>query len=103
MTVDAEGYVWSAIWYGGRVKRFAPDGTLDQEMLLPANQVASVTFGGPNLSDLYVSTSASNAADSMRPARARTGSIQGWWIVAVPWRESRGARHCGHDCDSREG
>ena len=28
MTVDAEGFVWSAIWYGGMVVRLDPDGNL---------------------------------------------------------------------------
>jgi L-arabinonolactonase len=32
MTVDAEGYVWGAIWFGGRVKRYAPDGGVDHEV-----------------------------------------------------------------------
>ena len=36
MSVDADGYVWSAIWYGGRIKRFSPDGKLDREVFLPA-------------------------------------------------------------------
>lgn len=83
MTMDAEGYVWSAIWYGGRIKRFAPDGTLAQEIMIPANQTASVTFGGPNLSDLYVSTSASNAADSMKPAGIDPNVHRGGGIYRV--------------------
>jgi D-xylonolactonase len=77
MTVDTEGYVWSAIWYGGRIKRFAPDGSLDQEIMVPANQTASVTFGGANLSDLYVSTAASNAADPMKPPGLEPNRIKG--------------------------
>jgi D-xylonolactonase len=83
MTMDAEGYVWSAIWYGGRIKRFAPDGTLAQEIIIPANQTASVTFGGPNFSDLYVSTSASNAADAMKPAGIDPNVHRGGGIYRV--------------------
>ncbi len=83
MTMDAEGYVWSAIWYGGRIKRFAPDGTLAQEIMIPANQTASVTFGGPNLSDLYVSTSASAAADSMKAAGLDPNLFKGGGLYRV--------------------
>jgi D-xylono/L-arabinono-1,4-lactonase len=83
MTVDAEGYVWSAIWYGSGVKRFAPDGRLDQEILIPANQTASVTFGGPNLSDLYISTSASAAADSMKPAGLDPNLFKGGGLYRI--------------------
>ena len=28
MTIDSEGYVWSAIWWGSKVMRFDPDGKL---------------------------------------------------------------------------
>ena len=68
MTVDADGYVWSAIWFGSRLKRYAPDGSLDREVFFPATQISSVTFGGPELTDIYVTSTASNTADSLRPA-----------------------------------
>jgi len=58
MTVDAEGFVWCATWYGGQVLRFDPDGTLERRIPMPVKQVSSVAFGGPDLTDLYI-TSAS--------------------------------------------
>lgn len=67
MTVDAEGYVWSAIWFGGRLKRYAPDGRWDRDVFL-AVQVSSVTFGGAELTDMYITTTSSTIADSLRPA-----------------------------------
>jgi D-xylonolactonase len=56
MTVDAEGYVWSAIWAGGCVVRFDPAGREERRVRFPATQTASVAFGGPELDDLYVTT-----------------------------------------------
>jgi D-xylono/L-arabinono-1,4-lactonase len=56
MTVDAEGHVWSAIWYGGSVVRFDPEGKEERRIRVPAHQVASVMFGGKDLSDLYITT-----------------------------------------------
>lgn len=56
MTVDAEGYVWSAIWDGGCLIRFAPDGREDRRIGFPAKKVSSVTFGGPGYTDMYVTT-----------------------------------------------
>lgn len=56
LTVDAEGYVWSARWDGGCVVRYAPDGTEKRRIDLPAQKVSSVTFGGTNYNDLYVTT-----------------------------------------------
>lgn len=32
LTVDAEGYVWSARWNGSCIKRFTPDGKMDLEV-----------------------------------------------------------------------
>ena len=36
MTVDAEGYVWSAIWDGGCLIRYAPDGVEERRIHFPA-------------------------------------------------------------------
>jgi D-xylonolactonase len=83
MSVDADGYVWSAIWYGGRIKRFSPDGKLDREVFLPAVQTASVTFGGPDLADMYVSTSASTAAEELRPAGQDLTAFRGGGVYRV--------------------
>ncbi len=56
MTVDAEGYVWSARWDGGALVRYAPDGHEVLRIPFPAKKVSSVTFGGPDLTDIYVTT-----------------------------------------------
>jgi len=56
--VDAEGYVWSALVYGGKLLRFAPDGSLDREINMPVKKVTSVMFGGPDLDVLYVTSMA---------------------------------------------
>lgn len=56
MTVDSEGYVWSARWDGSCLVRHAPDGTVDRRILFPVPKVSSVTFGGPDYTDIYVTT-----------------------------------------------
>jgi len=56
MTVDAEGYVWLALWDGGCLVRYAPDGTVDRRVHFPARKVTSLTFGGPDFRDAYVTT-----------------------------------------------
>ncbi|MDF9747077.1 SMP-30/gluconolactonase/LRE family protein [Natrinema salsiterrestre] len=60
MTVDEEGCIWSARWNGGRVVRYSPDGEQLDEIELPARKVSSVTFGGPEYSDLYLTTALDN-------------------------------------------
>ncbi|MBP2302834.1 SMP-30/gluconolactonase/LRE family protein [Azospirillum picis] len=61
--VDADGCYWAALYEGGRVARFAPDGTLLSEHPLPARCPTMVAFGGPDLRTLYVTT-----ASAGRPA-----------------------------------
>lgn len=60
MTVDAEGAVWSARWNGGCLVRYAPDGTEDRRIEFPAKKVSSVTFGGEDYTDIYVTTAGGN-------------------------------------------
>ena len=56
MTVDAEGYVWSARWGGKCLVRYAPDGTEVQRVFFPADKVSCVIFGGEDYTDMYVTT-----------------------------------------------
>lgn len=56
LTVDSEGFVWSAQWYGGQVVRYDPEGKVARRIAIPAKQTSSVAFGGDDFSDLYVTT-----------------------------------------------
>ncbi len=56
MTVDAQGHVWSARWDGSALYRYTPDGVEELRIEFPARKVASVAFGGDDLSDLYITT-----------------------------------------------
>jgi D-xylono/L-arabinono-1,4-lactonase len=67
MTVDAEGYVWSARWDGGCLVRYAPDGTEDRRIRFPARKVSSAVFGGPDYADLYVTTAGGNDKQANGP------------------------------------
>jgi D-xylonolactonase len=60
MTVDAEGYVWSARWDGSCLIRYAPDGVEERRVTFPAKKVSSATFGGDDYGDLYVTTAGGN-------------------------------------------
>jgi sugar lactone lactonase YvrE len=57
MCLDSEGGLWVAIWRGSAVRRYRPDGTLDLVVPLPVRLVTACTFGGPDLTDLYITTS----------------------------------------------
>jgi L-arabinonolactonase len=57
-TVDAEGFLWSAQVYDGKVIRYAPDGSVDRVIEMPVKKVTSCMFGGPNLDILYITSMA---------------------------------------------
>ena len=49
LTVDAEGHVWVALFGGGAVHRYRPDGQLARRIPVPAEQPTSVCLVGTNL------------------------------------------------------
>ncbi|MGM0785356.1 MAG: SMP-30/gluconolactonase/LRE family protein [Pseudomonadota bacterium] len=54
--VDGEGCYWSALYDGGRVVRFSPDGELMAEYEVPCPHPTMVAFGGADLRTLYITT-----------------------------------------------
>jgi sugar lactone lactonase YvrE len=57
LTVDEEGGVWVALYGGGVVRRYTPDGVLDEVIEVAAQKVTACTFGGPDLDQLFITTS----------------------------------------------
>ena len=84
LTVDAEGDVWSAMWEGGCVIRYAPDGGEKGRVNLPVNKPTSVAFGGADLLHLYVTSAsldetgdkAENAGDLLRVDAGAQGRLE---------------------------
>ncbi len=58
--VDTEGCYWSALYDGGRVQRYDPDGKLMHEYRVPVRNPTMPAFGGADLKTLFV-TSARDA------------------------------------------
>ncbi len=56
MTVDAEGYLWSARWDGSSATRYDPQGREVRRVEFPARKLTSLSFGGPDYGTLYASS-----------------------------------------------
>jgi gluconolactonase len=56
LAVDEAGGVWIAVYEGGCVARYTPDGQLDRKIEVPAKAVTSLCFGGKDRCDLYIVT-----------------------------------------------
>jgi D-xylono/L-arabinono-1,4-lactonase len=56
MTVDAAGDIWSARWDGYKLHKYTADGAELKGIDFPTKKVSSVTFGGDDLTDMYVTT-----------------------------------------------
>ena len=75
LTVDAEGYIWVALWGGWCVRRYAPDGRLDRPIELPVSQVSACAFGGADLADLYITSASANLSDEQRAREPHAGAL----------------------------
>lgn len=67
LTVDSQGHVWSAQWYGGVVVRYDPDGKKHRCVKVPQMQVSCLAFCGDDLTDIYVTTAAKNVRLKIAP------------------------------------
>lgn len=75
MTLDADGYLWVALFDGWAVNRYAPDGRLDRRIELPAQQVTSVAFGGPDYAELFITTGQEGFPVGGRPDQPHAGGV----------------------------
>ena len=73
MTVDTEGYIWSARWNGCGIYRYSPDGKQVMNLELPVPKVSCITFGGDNYDRLFISSAR---------GEEKCGSLQDKWSSA---------------------
>lgn len=78
LTVDAEGCIWSAMWNGSCVIRFDPDGQEMRRVTLPVPLVTSCAFGGPNLTDLYITTASAGMSQAELKHFYQAGDLFCW-------------------------
>jgi len=75
LTVDADGYVWSAKWDGWRIVRYAPDGAIDRVLPMPVQRPSCVAFGGPDLDRLYITSARVHLSEHALAAGPLAGTV----------------------------
>ncbi|MBI4932543.1 MAG: SMP-30/gluconolactonase/LRE family protein [Actinobacteria bacterium] len=75
LTVDAHGHLWIAVYGGGQVRRYDPDGRLVDVLRVPAVQSTCAAFGGVGLHRLYVTTATEFWTDEQRRADPAAGLV----------------------------
>jgi sugar lactone lactonase YvrE len=75
LTVDADGCVWVALWDGSAVRRYTPKGKLDRVVEVPAGRPTACAFGGPQLTDLYITTATTGLDERALAAQPLAGSV----------------------------
>jgi D-xylonolactonase len=96
LSVDSEGYVWCAQWYGSSIVRYDPDGKVERRLEFPAKQVSSLTFGGEQMTGIFVTSAAQSEPMPIMPPGydPQTGPFGGalYYVnVGIPGQPPRAA------------
>jgi L-arabinonolactonase len=84
-TVDSEGYLWSVLVRVGAIARFTPDGRIVRSIEMPVGHPTSVSFGGPDLDVLFVtSISRSTNLSDDHPDAGGLFAIEGLGVKGLP-------------------
>ncbi|MEM7371956.1 MAG: SMP-30/gluconolactonase/LRE family protein [Bacteroidota bacterium] len=75
MTVDSQGYLWSAKWDGWRVVRYSPDGQIDKIVEVPVQRPTSVMFGGPDLNQLFITSAWTRLKPEVKAQQPLAGHV----------------------------
>ncbi len=73
--VDAEDHVWTALYWGGAVARYSPDGKLVETVSIPARDVTKMGFGGADLATAFVTTATKNMEETDMARYPAAGSV----------------------------
>jgi sugar lactone lactonase YvrE len=93
LTVDDGGNLWVAMWDGGAVRRYDPDGSLLATVPLPVDRPTSCAFGGPQSATLFVTTARQGLdapALARQPDAGRVFRVDGLGVTGPPCSTYRG-------------
>ncbi len=84
-TVDSDGRIWVAVYQGGKLAAFTPDGKLERTVEMPVKLVSSVAFGGQGLDRLFVTTIAHGSmGEPVEPGAGDLYVVDGLDVRGLP-------------------
>ncbi|MEJ5367246.1 MAG: SMP-30/gluconolactonase/LRE family protein [Bryobacteraceae bacterium] len=75
MTLDDEGRIWVALWGGGAVWCYSPEGRLLEVIEVPASQTTSCCFGGRDLGVLFITSARDGLSREQLQREPEAGGI----------------------------
>jgi xylono-1,5-lactonase len=75
MAVDADGFVWIALFGGWRIERYSPDGKLVGQVAFPCANITKLAFGGDDRKTVYVTTAWKGLTEAERQRQPLAGGL----------------------------
>ncbi|WP_116135834.1 SMP-30/gluconolactonase/LRE family protein [Trinickia diaoshuihuensis] len=75
MAVDAQGCVWVALFNGGAIERYSPEGKQIDTVAFPCSNVTKLVFGGDDLRTAYVTTAMKGLTAAKRERETLAGGL----------------------------
>ncbi|MEL7645488.1 MAG: SMP-30/gluconolactonase/LRE family protein [Anaerolineaceae bacterium] len=85
LCLDAAGNIWSAIWDGSKLIQLSREAEILQQIYLPVSRPTSLTFGGSDLRDLYITSASVELSPEQLGNQAQAGDLF-CCRVAIPGR-----------------
>ena len=82
MAVDSEGQVWIALFGGGRIERYAPDGRLTASVAFPCSNITKLAFGGDDMRTAYVTTARKGLSPAQLADQPLAGNLFAFRVAA---------------------
>jgi L-arabinonolactonase len=73
--IDVDGCLWNARWDGGVILRITPTGKLDRVFTLPVQRPTSCSFGGPDMSTLFITSACNGLTSTQLEQNPLSGSV----------------------------
>ncbi|WP_374470660.1 SMP-30/gluconolactonase/LRE family protein [Phenylobacterium sp.] len=91
--VDAEGCIWTGLFAGWHVRRYAPDGKLIEKVRFPVANITKLAFGGDDLKTVYATTAWKGLSKAERDAQPLAGGLFSFRVdvAGLPQHEVRHA------------